>query len=62
MNTGPEIKIGMCLAIEPMLNEGSDKIITKDDGWTISTYDGKLSAHFEHTVAVTENGVKILTV
>ncbi|MFL2988422.1 type I methionyl aminopeptidase [bacterium] len=62
MNTGPEIKVGMCLAIEPMLNEGSDKIITKDDGWTISTCDGKLSAHFEHTVAVTEKGVKILTV
>ena len=52
----------MCLAIEPMLNQGSDKIITKDDGWTISTSDGKLSAHFEHTVAVTEKGVKILTV
>ena len=61
-NTGPEIKVGMCLAIEPMLNQGSDKIITKDDGWTISTSDGKLSAHFEHTVAVTEKGVKILTV
>ncbi len=62
INTGPEIKVGMCLAIEPMLNQGSDKIITKDDGWTISTSDGKLSAHFEHTVAVTEKGVKILTV
>ena len=62
VNTGPEIKVGMCLAIEPMLNLGSDKIITKDDGWTISTSDGKLSAHFEHTVAVTEKGVKILTV
>ena len=62
MNTGPEMKVGMCLAIEPMLNEGSDKIITKDDGWTISTYDGKLSAHFEHTVAVTEKGAKILTI
>ena len=62
VNTGPEIKVGMCLAIEPMLNQGSDKIITKDDGWTISTSDGKLSAHFEHTVAVTEKGVKILTV
>jgi len=61
-NTGPEIKVGMCLAIEPMINQGSDKIITKDDGWTISTSDGKLSAHFEHTVAVTEEGVKILTV
>ena len=62
MNTGPEIKVGMCMAIEPMLNQGSDKIITKEDGWTIGTSDGKLSAHFEHTVAVTEKGVKILTV
>lgn len=61
-NTGPEMKVGMCLAIEPMLNEGSDKIITKDDGWTIGTSDGKLSAHFEHTVAITEKGVKILTI
>ena len=61
-NTGPEIKEGMCLAIEPMLNQGSDKIITKEDGWTISTLDGKLSAHFEHTVAVTEKGVEILTI
>ena len=62
MNTGPKIKEGMCLAIEPMLNQGSDKIITKEDGWTISTLDGKLSAHFEHTVAVTEKGVEILTI
>ncbi len=62
MNTGPEIKVGMCMAIEPMLNQGSDKITTKDDGWTICTSDGKLSAHFEHTVAVTDKGVKILTV
>ena len=62
MNTGPEIKVGMCMAIEPMLNQGSDKIVTKEDGWTICTSDGKLSAHFEHTVTVTDKGVKILTV
>jgi len=62
MHTGPEMKEGMCLAIEPMLNEGSDKIITKEDGWTICTLDGKLSAHFEHTVLVTKEGVKILTI
>ena len=62
MHTGPEIKAGMCLAIEPMLNEGSDKIITKEDGWTICTLDGKLSAHFEHTVLVTKEGVEILTI
>ena len=62
MNTGPKIEEGMCLAIEPMLNLGSDKIKTKEDGWTISTFDGKLSAHFEHTVAVTSDGVEILTI
>ena len=62
MNTGPLIQIGMCLAIEPMLNEGTEKIITKDDGWTICTEDGKPSAHFEHTVTVTEKGVEILTI
>ena len=60
-NTGAELKEGMCLAIEPMLNEGTEKIITKEDGWTICTEDGKPSAHFEHTVAVTNKGVEILT-
>ena len=50
----------MCLAIEPMLNQGSEDIITKKDGWTVCTLDGKPSAHFEHTVAVTEKGVEIL--
>jgi len=62
MNTGVEIKEGMCLAIEPMLNQGSKDIITKEDGWTVCTLDGKPSAHFEHTVAVTEKGVEILTI
>ena len=61
-NTGAELKEGMCLAIEPMLNEGTEKIITKEDGWTICTEDGKPSAHFEHTVAVTNKGVEILTI
>ena len=61
-NTGAELKEGMCLAIEPMLNEGSEKIITKEDGWTICTEDGKPSAHFEHTITVTNKGVKILTI
>ena len=60
-NTGSILKEGMCLAIEPMINEGSEKIITKDDGWTICTEDGKPSAHFEHTIAVTSKGVEILT-
>ena len=62
MNTGPEFKEGMCLAIEPMLNQGSENIKTKKDGWTICTLDGKPSAHFEHTVTVTEKGVEILTI
>ena len=62
MNTGVEIKEGMCLAIEPMLNQGSKDIITKEDGWTVCTLDGKPSAHFEHTVAVTKKGVEILTI
>ena len=61
-NTGAELKEGMCLAIEPMLNEGTEKIITKEDGWTICTEDGKPSAHFEHTVTVTNKGVEILTI
>ena len=61
-NTGAKLKEGMCLAIEPMLNEGSEKIITKEDGWTICTEDGKPSAHFEHTVTVTNKGVEILTI
>ena len=62
MNTGPLMQVGMCLAIEPMLNEGTEKIVTKEDGWTICTEDGKPSAHFEHTVTVTEKGVEILTI
>jgi methionyl aminopeptidase len=58
---GPILKKGMVLAIEPMVNAGSFEIQTKDDDWTIVTKDGSLSAHFEHTVAVTENGAMILT-
>jgi methionyl aminopeptidase len=59
---GVMLKKGMVLAIEPMVNAGSYEIYTKDDQWTIVTSDGSLSAHFEHTVAVTENGAKVLTV
>ncbi|MCD6379696.1 type I methionyl aminopeptidase [bacterium] len=59
--TGPVIKVGMVFAIEPMLNEGVEDIRTLADGWTIITRDGKLSCHFEDTVAVTENGPEILT-
>ncbi|RKY54544.1 MAG: type I methionyl aminopeptidase, partial [Candidatus Neomarinimicrobiota bacterium] len=53
---GPELKPGMCLAIEPMVNAGMYEVYTLDDGWTVVTLDGRPSAHFEHTVAITENG------
>ena len=56
------LKEGMTMCIEPMVNEGSPKIVTLDDGWTIETADGKLSAHYEHTVAITRDGPEILTV
>jgi methionyl aminopeptidase len=55
------LESGMVLAIEPMVNAGSWEVETLDDGWTIVTADGSLSAHFEHTVAVTANGYQILT-
>ncbi|HSH00441.1 MAG TPA: type I methionyl aminopeptidase [candidate division Zixibacteria bacterium] len=59
---GPILKTGMALAIEPMLNLGVFTVNTKADGWTIVTTDNKPSAHFEHTVAVTDDGCDILTV
>ncbi len=59
---GVLLKNGMVLAIEPMVNAGSHEIETRDDQWTVITRDGSLSAHFEHTVAVTENGPEVLTV
>jgi methionyl aminopeptidase len=58
---GPLIVSGMTLAIEPMVNMGSYEVVIKDDNWTVVTRDGKPSAHFEHTVLVTENGPDILT-
>lgn len=58
---GIELKPGMVLAIEPMVNEGSYEVQILPDGWTVVTRDGKLSAHFEHSVAVTENGPDILS-
>ena len=58
---GEVLKPGMVLAIEPMVNMGSWECEILDDGWTAVTRDGKLSAHFEHTVAITENGPEILT-
>lgn len=58
---GIRLKKGMTLAIEPMVNAGSDGVHVLDDGWTAVTSDGSLSAHFEHTIAVTDSGPKILT-
>lgn len=58
---GPKLKPGMTLAIEPMINAGTPGVRILDDGWTAVTQDGRRSAHFEHTVAVTENGPEILT-
>ncbi len=59
--TGPKLETGMVLAIEPMLCEGEYFLKYEKDGWTISTADGGLSAHFEHTIAITDNGCRILT-
>ena len=58
---GVSIKPGMCLAIEPMINMGSYEVYTKEDNWTVCTKDGKPSAHFEHSIAITENGIRILS-
>ncbi len=58
---GPRLKSGMTLAIEPMVNAGSHDVRILDDGWTAVTVDGKKSAHFEHTVAVTTDEPIILT-
>jgi methionyl aminopeptidase len=58
---GPVLQTGMTLAIEPMINAGGPDVYLHDDEWSISTNDGSLSAHFEHTVAVTETGPRILT-
>ena len=60
-NTGPILKEGMVIAVEPMLNLGTSNIYILDDDWTIITADNKPSAHFEHTVLVTKDGFEILT-
>jgi len=60
-NKGLRLKVGLVLAIEPMVNAGTSEVDVLDDGWTAVTRDGKLSAHFEHTVAITENGPLILS-
>ncbi len=61
-HTGIQLKAGMVLAIEPMINAGGAKVTVASDQWTVRTADGSLSAHFEHTVAVTENGPDVLTI
>ncbi len=58
---GPRLERGMALAIEPMINEGTWEVRVLKDGWTVVTADGKRSAHFEHTIAITKNGPEILT-
>lgn len=61
LGEGPKLVPGMTLAIEPMVNAGSWEVIILNDGWTAVTKDKSLSAHFEHTVAITKNGISILT-
>jgi methionyl aminopeptidase len=58
---GPRLQAGMVLAIEPMVNAGGSKTVVQEDQWTAVTADGSLSAHFEHTIAVLEDGPRILT-
>jgi methionyl aminopeptidase len=59
---GPTLKEGMVFAIEPMVNVGSYDTYELDDGWSVVTRDGQLSAHFEHTIAVTDNGPEVFTI
>ncbi len=58
---GPEIVPGLVIAIEPMFNEGTGQTKIAKDNWTYLTKDGKRSAHFEHTIAITKDGIEILT-
>lgn len=58
---GPKLMVGQVLAIEPMVNAGGFAVVTRADGWTVATKDGRLSAHFEHTVAVGPDGPEILS-
>jgi len=59
---GPLLRTGMCIAIEPMLNLGDWHTRILDDQWTVVTADGKISSHFEHTIAITDDGPEIMTV
>lgn len=58
---GPKLRSGMVFAVEPMVNAGGPETVTLGDGWSVVTADGKLSAHFEHTIAVTDDGPEVLT-
>jgi methionyl aminopeptidase len=60
VGTGRRLKPGMTIAIEPMFNIGGGEIEVRDDRWTVVTADGSLSAHVEHTVAITEDGVEVI--
>ncbi|MCA9325329.1 type I methionyl aminopeptidase [Candidatus Saccharibacteria bacterium] len=60
-HTGPWLQAGMTIAIEPMATLGTDRVYIADDDWTVLTHDGSRSAHFEHTVLITEDGAEILT-
>ena len=59
---GPTLKAGMVFAVEPMVNAGGAGTVQLDDGWSVVTADGRLSAHFEHTIAVTDDGPEVFTV
>ena len=58
---GRRLEPGLCLAIEPMFTLGSHDVRVRDDGWTVETVDGRLAAHWEHTIAITADGPRILT-
>ncbi len=59
---GPRLQAGMVIAIEPMINQGTYKVITLDDGWTVVSADRSLSSHYEHTIAITDDGPVLLTI
>ena len=58
---GVRLRAGMAITIEPMVNLGTHEVVTLSDGWTVVTADGLPSAHFEHTIAVTDNGPVVMT-
>jgi methionyl aminopeptidase len=59
---GPKLKPGMVFAVEPMVNAGGAGTHVLDDGWSVVTRDGSLSAHFEHSIAITDDGPEVLTI